>query len=91
MYREIEPDHRIVYAETGSDAAGDVVADRPASVGTITLTEVEEGTRLDVRLVFVSPLERELAVANGVHDGFTKALDQLAALLAQATPSVRAS
>ena len=91
VYREIEPDRRIVYAETGSDAQGNVISDRPASVGTITLTEVEEGTRLDVRLAFVSPLERELAVANGVHDGFTKALDQLAGLLAQAAPSVRAS
>lgn len=82
VYREIEPNRRIVYAETGSDAAGRVVHDRPASVGTISLTAVPAGTLLDVRLVFVSPLDRDRAVANGVVTGFTAALDQLEDMLA---------
>ncbi|NNC11973.1 hypothetical protein HII28_08775 [Planctomonas sp. JC2975] len=84
VYREIVPDSRIVYAETGSDAAGSVVHDRPAAVGTLTLTPDPDGTRLDVRLVFVSPLERDNAVANGVEAGFTAALDQLTELLSSA-------
>ncbi|MHA7985385.1 SRPBCC family protein [Rathayibacter sp. CAU 1779] len=81
VYREIVPDARIVYAETGSDADGRVVHDRPASVGTLTLTPDPDGTRLDVRLVFVSPLDRDKAVANGVEAGFTAALHQLTELL----------
>jgi uncharacterized protein YndB with AHSA1/START domain len=85
VYREIVPNRRIVYAETGSDAAGRVVNDRPASVGTISLTPVPQGTRLDVRLVFVSPLDRERAVANGVGAGFGAALDQLDELMTRLT------
>jgi uncharacterized protein YndB with AHSA1/START domain len=85
VYREIVPNRRIVYAETGSDAAGRVVNDRPASVGTISLIPVPQGTRLDVRLVFVSPLDRERAVANGVEAGFAAALDQLHELLTRLT------
>ncbi|HWD63214.1 MAG TPA: SRPBCC domain-containing protein [Humibacter sp.] len=83
VYRDIVPDERIVYVETGSDAAGDVVHDRPASVATISLSPTEHGTRMDVQLVFVSALDRDRAVANGVEAGFGAALDQLQPLLTE--------
>ncbi|MGN6127853.1 MAG: SRPBCC family protein [Humibacter sp.] len=93
VYREIVPDERLVYAETGSDADARVVHDRPASVVTVSLTPAQltpakqaparEGTRMDVHLVFVSPLERDRAVANGVEKGFSAALDQLGPVLTE--------
>ncbi|GAB3393117.1 SRPBCC family protein [Humibacter soli] len=98
VYREIVPDERLVYAETGSDADARVVHDRPTSVVTVSLAPtritpsrlspvknapVAGGTRMDVHLVFVSPLERDRAVANGVEKGFSAALEQLGPVLTQ--------
>ena len=89
VYQQIEPDRSIRYTETGSDSAGRVVHDRPAVSGTITLTPTPApvstfdhvlagpSTRLDVALVFLSALERDAAIGNGVVAGFSGALDQL--------------
>ena len=81
VYSEIDAPERIAYVEYASDANGAILTDRPATYVTIRLDEADGGTWLDASLRYRDRSGLEVALRNGVAEGFPAALDQLPAVL----------
>jgi uncharacterized protein YndB with AHSA1/START domain len=82
-YREIVAPERIVYTDTFADTAGNVQAEMPEMIITLTFTEHNGQTKLTSRTEFGSVADKEATLAMGMVEGFTQTLDRLEAYLAQ--------
>ena len=84
VYREIVEPERIVYADSFSDAEGNVVAGMPEMVTTLTFTEHDGKTTLTSHGQFASAADLESLMAMGMEQGLTETWDRLEAYLPNA-------
>lgn len=82
-YHEIVAPERIVYADAFADTAGNVQADMPQMVITLTFTAQDGKTKLTSRTEFASAADKEATLGMGMVEGLTQTLDRLEAYLAQ--------
>ena len=75
VYREIVPAERLVYADTFSDAEGNVLS--PEMLVTVTFEEQAGRTTVTIHTLFESPEERERIIGVGVIEGMNETLDRL--------------
>jgi uncharacterized protein YndB with AHSA1/START domain len=78
-YREIVPGERLVSTEVFE---GIPDAEDHASVNTLTLTEVDGRTRVELLVQHTSKLDRDMQIQSGMEDGLQDALDLLEELAA---------
>jgi uncharacterized protein YndB with AHSA1/START domain len=84
VYREIVEPERIVYTDAFADAEGNVLAEMPEMLITVTFAEHDGKTKLTNRAQFASAADLERTLAIGMVEGLTQTLDRLEAYLAQA-------
>lgn len=82
-YREIAKPERIVYTDAFADTSGNVLAEMPQMVITLTFTEQDGKTALTNRVEFASAADKEATLGMGMVEGLTQTLDRLEAYLAQ--------
>jgi uncharacterized protein YndB with AHSA1/START domain len=82
-YREIVEPERIVYTDAFADASGNVLAEMPQMVITLTFTEQDGKTTLTNRVEFASAADKEATLGMGMVEGLTQTLDRLEEYLAQ--------
>lgn len=80
-YQEIEAPHRLVYADAFSDKDGNINADMPQMVITVTLAEEAGETLLISSTLFASAEARQEVLDMGMEAGITQTWDRLDAHL----------
>ncbi|MFN8453195.1 MAG: SRPBCC domain-containing protein [Anaerolineae bacterium] len=83
VYREIVAPERIVYLDAFADTDGNVQAEMPEMVITLTFTAQDGKTKLTSRTEFASAADKEAALGMGMVEGFNQTLDRLEAYLAK--------
>lgn len=83
-YREIVPPERIVYEDAFADAEGNVNAEMPQMVITMTFAEHDGKTTLTSRTLFASAADLKVAVDMGMEQGATETWDRLEAFVTTA-------
>jgi uncharacterized protein YndB with AHSA1/START domain len=82
-YQEITPPERIVYIDAFADADGNVVADAPQMVVTVTFSDEQGKTRLTNHIQFASAKELQEILAMGMNEGMIETWDRLEQYLNQ--------
>jgi uncharacterized protein YndB with AHSA1/START domain len=84
----VESPRRLAFEDGFADADGAPVADQPVTAVEVSLTDRPGGgTRMEIRSTFPSTEAMEQMLAMGVAEGFTEAVGQIDAILAE--PAVR--
>jgi uncharacterized protein YndB with AHSA1/START domain len=83
VYREIVRPERIVYASTADEGHPCGGGLPPRAVVTMTFTDLGGKTKLTIHTRLQSAADRDAAIVGGFNEGWTDALDKLAALLAR--------
>lgn len=83
LYREIVKPELIVYTDAFADTDGNVQAEMPQTIVTLTFSEHNGKTRLTNHVEFASVADKEATLAMGMVEGLTQTLDRLEAHLAQ--------
>ena len=83
VYREIVAPERIVYTDAFADTDGNVQAQMPEMIITLTFTGHNGQTRLTNHVEFASVADKEATLGMGMVEGLTQTLDRLEAYLAQ--------
>ena len=78
-YREIVPNERIVSTEVFEGVPG---GDEKPALNTLTLTEVDGRTRLEILVEHATKAERDMHIESGMEDGLQDALDLLEGVVA---------
>jgi uncharacterized protein YndB with AHSA1/START domain len=78
-YREVVPNERLVYTEVYEGAPS---ADEDAVVNTVTFTEVDGRTSVEIVVHCATKEIRDIIVSSGMEDGLQDALDLLEELAA---------
>lgn len=76
-YREIVPSERLVSTEVYEGAPVPEGVEPPATLNTLTLTEVDGRTRLTILIEAPDRLVRDAIIESGMEDGLQDALDLL--------------
>jgi uncharacterized protein YndB with AHSA1/START domain len=82
-YQEIVPPERIVYLDAFADADGNVIADAPTMVITVTFSNEQGKTRLTSHVQFASAKDLQETLAMGMNEGMIETWDRLEAYLEQ--------
>jgi uncharacterized protein YndB with AHSA1/START domain len=82
VYREIVAPTRLVYSDSFSDEAGNVVAGMPEMVITLTFEELDGKTKVTARTQFASAADLQSILDMGVAEGATETWDRLERYLA---------
>ena len=82
-YREIVKPERIVYTDAFADTDGNVQAEMPQMIITLTFTGHIGKTTLTNHVEFTSVADKEATLGMGMVEGFTQTLDRLETYLAQ--------
>ena len=77
VYQEIIEPERIIYADTFSDEAGNVVEDMPEILITLTFEEIDGKTKLTNRAQFASAADLQNVLDMGMEQGATETWDRL--------------
>lgn len=80
-YRDIDPPGRLVYVDAFSDSDGNVLAEMPQMVITVTLTEEAGMTLLTSSTLFESAAARQQVIDMGMEQGISQTWDRLDAYL----------
>ncbi|MEZ4732958.1 MAG: SRPBCC domain-containing protein [Caldilineaceae bacterium] len=83
VYQEIVEPERLVVLDQFADAAGNVSAEMPKLLNTITFTEVAGQTKVTSHTEFATAADLETVVQMGMEEGMTQSWDQLADYLTQ--------
>ncbi|MCB0105551.1 MAG: SRPBCC domain-containing protein, partial [Caldilineaceae bacterium] len=83
VYQEIVEPERIVALDQFADAEGNVAAEMPKMLNTITFTEVDGQTLVTSHNEFAAVEDLETIIQMGMEEGMTQSWDQLEAHLAQ--------
>lgn len=83
VYQEIVAPERIVALDQFADAEGNVSAEMPKMLNTITFTEVDGQTQVISHNEFAAAEDLETVIQMGMEEGMTQSWDQLDELLAQ--------
>ncbi|WP_438448095.1 SRPBCC family protein [Gorillibacterium sp. sgz5001074] len=82
VFREIQPPERIVYSCTFADEFANRTEGIPEHTATITFSEADGKTKVEVRISFESAEDLKTTVRMGMIDGLTMTLNSLPKLLA---------
>ncbi|MEZ4860150.1 MAG: SRPBCC domain-containing protein [Caldilineaceae bacterium] len=83
VYQEIVKPERIVALDQFADAAGNVSAEMPKMLNTITFTAVDSQTVVNSHIEVATVDDLETIISMGMEEGMTESWDQLEALLMQ--------
>ncbi|MCB0185827.1 MAG: SRPBCC domain-containing protein, partial [Caldilineaceae bacterium] len=83
VYQEIVEPERIVALDQFADAEGNVAAEMPKMLNTITFTEIDGQTAVTSHNEFAAVEDLETIIQMGMEEGMTQSWDQLEAHLAQ--------
>jgi uncharacterized protein YndB with AHSA1/START domain len=79
----VDPPRSLEFTDAFADQDGTPIADMPVSKISVSLTERDGGTRMEIRLAFDSREDMEKVVSTGTVEGLQQAVGQMDALLAQ--------
>lgn len=83
VYQEIVEPERIVVLDQFADEAGNVSAEMPKMLNTVSFAEIEGGTHVTSHIEFAKAADLETVITMGMEEGVTQSWDQLAAHLAE--------
>ncbi|MCB9151052.1 MAG: SRPBCC domain-containing protein [Caldilineaceae bacterium] len=83
VYQEIVAPERFVALDQFADAAGNVSAEMPKMLNTVTFTALDDQTQVTSLTEFASGADLETVIKMGMEEGVTQSWDKLAAHLAQ--------
>ncbi|UQN09823.1 SRPBCC domain-containing protein [Deinococcus sp. QL22] len=86
IYQDIEAPARIVYTDYFSDAEGQINAELPPTLSTLTFEEVEGGTKVTNRGSYATAAALQTVMDMGMLHGITQTWDRLAEYLEAQTP-----
>ena len=86
VYQEIAAPERFVALDQFADAAGNVSAEMPKMLNTVTFTALDDQTQVTSLTEFASGADLETVIKMGMEEGVTQSWDKLAAHLAQIRP-----
>jgi uncharacterized protein YndB with AHSA1/START domain len=78
----VDPPRSLEYTDAFADQDGRPIADMPVSKISVSLTERDGGTRMEIRMAFESRDDMEKVVSTGTVEGLQQAVGQMDALLA---------
>jgi uncharacterized protein YndB with AHSA1/START domain len=78
----VDPPRSLEYTDAFADQDGRPIADMPVSKISVSLTERDGGTRMEIRMAFESRDDMEKVVRTGTVEGLQQAVGQMDALLA---------
>jgi uncharacterized protein YndB with AHSA1/START domain len=79
----VDPPRSLEFTDAFADQNGRPIADMPVSKISVTLTERDDGTRMEIRMAFDSREDMEKVVSTGTVEGLQQAVGQMDALLAR--------
>ena len=83
VYQEIVEPERIVALDQFADAEGNVAADMPKMLNTVTFTDVDGQTKVTSHTEFATAADLATAIQMGMEEGLSQSWDQLDAHLRQ--------
>jgi uncharacterized protein YndB with AHSA1/START domain len=78
----VDPPRSLEYTDAFADQDGRPIADMPVSKISVSLTERDGGTRMEIRMAFEYRDDMERVVSTGTVEGLQQAVGQMDALLA---------
>jgi uncharacterized protein YndB with AHSA1/START domain len=78
----IDPPRSLEFTDAFADQDGRPIADMPVSMISVSLTNLDGGTRMEIRMAFESREDMEKVVSTGTVEGLQQAVGQMDPLLA---------